>query len=293
MVDILNAKSISLQLHFYIRGFLSRFNKVLRKKPVIGVVHLLPLPGSPSYQGNMDEVLKRALVDAEKLESGGVDAIIVENFGDVPYYPNKVPPITVASMTYVVSKIVEKVSVPVGVNILRNDAIASLSIAYVTGAEFIRVNVLTEAVVTDQGLIEGCAHELLRLKVYLSGDIIILADVHVKHSYPLMRRSIAESALDIIERGLADGVIITGRRTGEPPKIDELMLVKRVVKVPVLVGSGVTLENINEFFKFCDGFIIGSYFKVNGKVKAPVDLNRVQKLIDKVTLLRSKGCDNG
>ena len=262
---------------------------MLKRKPIVGVVHLLPLPGSPLYKGSMRGVLERAIADAERLEEGGVDAIIVENFGDVPYYPISVPPITVASMTYIISRIIEKVSVPVGVNVLRNDALASLSVAYVTGAEFIRVNVLTEAMVTDQGIIEGCAHELLRLKKYLSSDVAILADVHVKHGYPLMKRSVSESALDLVERGLADGLIVTGRRTGEPPSKEELISVKRVVpKTPVLVGSGVSLENLCEYFDLCDGFIIGTYFKVNGSVIAPVDLTRVKKLVNKVSEIRSK-----
>ena len=263
---------------------LSSFLRLLRKKAIIGVVHLLPLPGSPLYGGSMKEVLKRAINDAEKLEEGGVDAIIVENFGDVPYYPRNVPPITVSSMTYIASKIVERVDIPVGVNVLRNDAIASLSIAHVVGAEFIRVNILTEAIVTDQGIIEGAAHELLRMRRYLSSDIVILADVHVKHGYPLMKRDIGESALDLIERGLADALVITGRRTGEPPSKEKLISVKKAVpKTPVLIGSGITLENISEYFDLCDSFIIGTYFKVNGIVKAPVDLTRVKELVNKVS----------
>jgi len=273
---------------------MSRFLDLLKEKPVIGVVHLLPLPGSPLYKGDLKTVLERAMTDAENLESGGVDAIIVENFGDMPYYPDKVPPITVASMTYIVSKIIDKLSIPVGVNVLRNDAIASLSIAHVTGAEFIRVNVLTEAVVTDQGVIEGCAHELLRLRAYLSSNIAILADVHVKHGYPLMRRGIDESALDIIERGLADGLIVTGSRTGEPPDKDELVLVKRrLPNVPVLIGSGVNPNNVSEYFDVCDGFIVGTYFKINGKVKAPVELRRVRELVNRVLELKSERCNNG
>ena len=263
---------------------MNSFLELLRKKTVIGVVHLLPLPGSPLYGGSMREVLKRALSDAEKLEEGGVDAIIVENFGDVPYHPYNVPPITVSSMTYIASRIIEKVGIPVGINALRNDAIASLSIAHVIGAQFIRVNVLTEAVVTDQGIIEGCAHELLRMRRYLSSDIAILADVHVKHGYPLMERDISESALDLVERGLADALVVTGKRTGEPPSREKLVSVKRAVpKTPILIGSGITLENIGNYLDLCDGFIIGTYFKVNGIVKAPVDLVRVKELISKIS----------
>jgi len=269
-------------------GFPS-FAKLLgRRRPVIGVVHLLPLPGSPLHGGDMEEVVRRAVADAEALESGGVDAIIVENYGDVPYYPSRVPPITVASMAYVVSKVVERVGVPVGVNVLRNDGVAALSIAHAVGAKFIRVNVLTEAAVTDQGIVEGCAHELMRLRRYLSSDVAVLADVHVKHAYPLMRRSPAESARDVVSRGLADALVVTGRRTGEPPRRDAVELVKGAApEVPVLVGSGVDCYNVDQYFEVCDGFIVGTYFKRGGRTAAPVDPERVRRLVERVEVLRA------
>ncbi len=262
-----------------------------RDKPIIGVVHLLPLPGSPLYRGDLEKVIDRAVSDALSLQEGGVDGVIVENLGDMPYYPDQVPPITIASMTRVVSKISEVLEIPVGVNILRNDCIASLSVAYVTRARFIRVNVLTEAVVTDQGLIEGKAHHLMRLRRYLQADIKVMADVHVKHGYPLLKRPIEESALDLATRGLADAVVVTGPSTGLPPDKERVLRVKRALKsakvnVPVLVGSGISDANIVDFLSICDGVIVGTYFKKNGIIWNPVDPSRVRRLLDEAATLR-------
>lgn len=262
-----------------------------RRKPVIGVIHLLPLPGSPLYHGNLEKVIRRALEDAVNLCKGGVDAILIENLGDMPYYPNKVPDITVAAMTKVALKISENVNLPLGINVLRNDCLAALSIAYVVDASFIRVNVLTEVVVTDQGIIEGKAHELMRLRHFLRADIKVLADVHVKHGYPLMKRTIEESAIDTVSRGLADGIIITGKATGIAPKLDEVRKVKNKlleedIKAPVLIGSGITADNVTTFLSICDGVIVGTYFKKGGDVWSPIDPLKVRRLIEKANNVR-------
>ncbi len=250
-------------------------------KPLIGVVHLPPLPGSPRYDGNFDKIVERALRDARAYERGGIDGIIVENFGDTPYYPIKVPPVTVAAMTFVVCKVSEAVEIPIGVNVLRNDGVAALSIAYAISGGFIRVNVLTEAVVTDQGIIEGIAHELLRFRRFIKAENIkIFADVHVKHGYPLLRRSIVESAIDTVHRGLADAVIVSGKATGAETPLQDVKSVKDALgNVPVLVGSGVNERNVAEYLKVCDGAIVGTSLKANGVVENPVDVNRVRRLV--------------
>ena len=258
------------------------------EKPLIGVVHLLPLPGSPRWNYSMEKVLERALQDAEAYEKGGFDGIIIENYGDAPYYPDKVDPATVAAITRVATLIAEKIEIPFGINVLRNDAEAALAIAYVTGGRFIRVNVLTEPVAADQGIIQGKAHILQRYRKLLGADQVkIFADVHVKHAYPLMKRPITESAKDTVYRGLADALIVTGRKTGSPPSPIKAEKVKKAVpQVPVLVGSGVNENNIIQYLQVCDGVIVGTSLKIDNKTENPVDLNKVKKLVKKANQVR-------
>jgi len=174
------------------------------ERPVVGVVHLKPLPGSPRYSGSMEEVLEWALRDARALEEGGVDGMIVENYGDAPYLPGRVGPETVASMAVAVREVVRSVSVPVGVNVLRSDGEAALAIAAACGAPFIRVNVYVGAYLTDQGVIEGRSYAIARLRAALKADVKVFADVAVKHAVSLSARPLVEEALDAVERGLAD-----------------------------------------------------------------------------------------
>jgi len=258
-----------------------------KEKPIIGMVHVRPLPGSPNFSGKIDEVVDVALRDAKALEKGGVDAILVENFWDIPYRKEPNDPETIASMTLVVQKIKETVKIPVGVNLLRNGAIQALAIAYVTNSSFIRVNILTEAYVTDQGIIEGRADELSRYKKALGAEnIAVLADVHVKYAQPLFKRSLGESAKDLVERGKADAVIVSGRRTGTPPSLEELREVKNAVRAPVIIGSGLNLDNVKDLLIAADGAIVGSYFKEDGDISKPVDANRVLKFMEAVRKIR-------
>ncbi|MEO2241163.1 MAG: BtpA/SgcQ family protein [Euryarchaeota archaeon] len=245
---------------------------------IIGVVHLPPLPGSPRAR-DMEEVIERAIRDASRLEEGGVDAVLVENYGDAPYHPADVPKVTVACMTRVVAEVIESVSVPVGVNVLRNDALAALSVCAATGASFIRVNAYVEAVATDQGILRPVAHEVQRELRNLGLDVDVYADVKVKHGRPLDDRPIEDVARDAVERGLADAVIVTGSATGAAPEPEEVERVARVVD-RVLVGSGVTPDNASEFLKRgASGFIVGTYFKRGGVTENPVDVDRVRELV--------------
>ena len=258
------------------------------EKPVVGVVHLPPLPGSPRYGGSMAEVLEKALRDARALVEGGVNGLVVENFNDTPFYPRRVPPVTVAAMTKVAAMIREEFpEVPLGINVLRNDALSAMSIAYVVGARFIRVNVLTEVAVAPEGLLVGEAHELLRLKRSLGANVAIMADVDVKHAKPLVGRSISSVARDAVERGGADAIIVTGEATGSPASLSKVLEVKRAVgKVPVFVGSGINAENASKFLEACDGLIVGTYFKEGGIIGRPVDVDRVKRLMAIVSKYR-------
>jgi len=250
------------------------------EQPIIGVVHLLPLPGSPRYGGSMAEVTDRAVTDARFYLDGGLDALIVENYGDLPFFPGMVPPETVAAMTAVAREVVRSTDRPVGINVLRNDALSALGIAVATGAAFLRVNVLMGASVTDQGLIQGPAHRLLRRRSELGSKVKIFADVLVKHARPLGPADTAESARELLQRGLADVLIVTGKATGREPDGEELALVKEAAgKNPVLAGSGVRPENVSKILAVADGAIVGTSLKTDGQTERAVDIERVRALL--------------
>ncbi len=235
--------------------------------PVIGMVHLAPLPGSPGYRGSMSDVIARAARDADALVAGGVDAVLFENFGDVPFYPDRVPAETIAAMTRAIAEIRPRLGIPFGVNVLRNDARAALGIAAATGAAFVRVNVHTGAMVADQGLLQGTAHETIRERDRFAPRVLVYADCGVKHAAPLAARPLAHEVEDLFERGLADAVVLTGPATGAPLDTDTLAGVRAALPhVPILVGSGVTRENLPGLFPLADGYIVGTTFKSRGVV---------------------------
>ena len=250
-------------------------------KEIIGVVHLLPLPGSAGWKGDLEAVIGSALRDTEALVGGGVDAVIFENFGDVPFLSGPVPPETVAAMAVIIETVAGQVDVPFGVNVLRNDPIAALGLAYATGGEFIRVNVHTGVMVTDQGIIEGGAAKTVRRRSGLGAKVKVLADVLVKHAVPLGEQDIRDAAKAAVHRGLADGLIVTGSFTGEEADLSDVKAVKEVVPggTPVLVGSGVTEANIGTYLEWADGVIVGTSLKRDGVVSNPVDQGRVARLV--------------
>ncbi len=263
------------------------FNDLFKnKKPLIGCIHLLALPGAPGYQGSMKKVIETAVREAEIFYKYGIDGLIIENFRDHPFYPDALPPSTIAAMTAVTCEVVKVFSGPVGVNALRNDAKSALSISAASEAQFIRVNVHIGAAVTDQGIIEGKAHETLRLRKNLDERILILADVAVKHASYLGNRTISDETNDLSTRGMADAIIVTGAHTGGEANAGELALIKKCTNLPVLLGSGITLENIEKFYNLADGFIVGSYFKKNGTANNLVEENRVKKFLEIYRLLR-------
>lgn len=255
-------------------------------KVIIGMVHLLPLPGAPLWGGSMQAILDSAMRDALALQEGGVDGIMVENYGDTPFVPSSVHATTIAALTTALVEMQRAITIPVGVNVLRNDAKAALSIAAATGAAFIRVNVHTGAMLTDQGWISGEAHETLRLRSQLGLSTAILADVFVKHATPPQGLIIEDAALDTWERGHADALIVTGSGTGRATDQDDVRRVKMAVpEAPVLVGSGLTLANAAALLAAADGAIVGSALKETGHADAAVSKERVKQLLDVVRKL--------
>ena len=249
--------------------------------PIIGVVHLLPLPTSPRWGGSLKAVINRAEQEVTALASGGVDGVIVENFFDAPFTKNQVDPAVVSAMTLIVQRLMNLVTLPVGINVLRNDAQSALAIATCVHAQFIRVNVLTGIMATDQGLIEGQAHQLLRYRRELGSDVKILADVLVKHARPLGSPNLTTAVQETIQRGLADGVILSGWATGSPPTLEDLELASAAANgTPVFIGSGANWENISTLMQAADGAIVSSSLKRRGRIEQPIDPIRVSQFVE-------------
>jgi uncharacterized protein len=248
-------------------------------KPVIGCIHLLPLPGSPGYKGRMKDIYHAALEETSIFLENRLDGLIVENFRDNPFFPGRLPPETIAAMAVVTREIRTIFKAPVGVNALRNDASAALSIASAAEADFIRVNIHTGVAVTDQGMIRGKAHKTLRLRKNLGASIYIFADVHVKHSKSLTERNIELEARDLAERGMADALVVSGNFTGDATNPRDAETVKQITGLPVFIGSGTKPENLKTLSAVADGFIVGSYFKEKGKAFNRIDAGRVKKFM--------------
>ncbi len=250
-------------------------------RPIIGVVHLLPLPTSARWGGSLSAVIDRAEQEAVALISGGVDGIIVENFFDAPFPKHCVDPAVVSAMTTIVSRVQELVSVPVGINVLRNDSQSAMAIATCTDAAFIRVNVLSGVMATDQGTIEGCAYELLRYRRELGSNVKIMADVLVKHAQPLSSSDLTTAVGDTIDRGLADAIILSGLATGKPPSLEDLQVARAAAgNVPIFVGSGANSLNIASLMQFADGAIVSSSLKRQGKIENSIDPIRVSQFVE-------------
>jgi hypothetical protein len=227
------------------------------KKPILGMVHMPALPGAPRNQLGVEALVEWAVEEAAKLERAGLDACIVENVGDVPLFRDRVPPVTTAAMAVLVTEVRRSTRLKVGVNILRNACEEALSVAHVCGADFIRCNVVIGAYVTDQGIVQGCAAELARLRRTLDSHVLVFGDVHVKHAHPLFDVPIEYAAQDLAERGGVDAVIVSGPRSPIPPTWERLEAVKSAVELPVLIGSGIGLENVSEFYERSDGVLLG------------------------------------
>jgi membrane complex biogenesis BtpA family protein len=257
------------------------------RKPVIGCLHLLALPGAPLYGGSMRAVYDHALSEATALTEHAVDALIIENFRDKPFYPGRAPVETVVALAAVAREIKRQHACPLGINLLRNDGEAALAIATAIEASFIRVNVHAGAVVSDQGVIQGAGHLTMRLRAALRSNVLVFADVGVKHAAPLADRGLTAETVDTVERGLADAVIVSGEATGAETSLDDVRSVRAATDAPVLIGSGATPENIGEVFNLVDGFIVGSYFKKAGKADQLVEPTRVSTFMNAIKTLRA------
>ena len=246
------------------------------------MVHVRALPGAPGFCGDFQTVLTAAIADAKSLAAGGADAVMIENFFDTPFPRDASPPVTVSHLTAVAVAVAAEVSLPLGINLLRNDSIGALAVAQACGAKFIRVNVLSGTRITDQGMIHGEAYALLRERQRCGANRIgIAADVDVKHSSPVTARPIEEEALELIERAGADALIVSGSATGKATDVEDLLRVRNAcVDAFIMVGSGVQKDNVRQLAEHCDAVIVGSSLKAGDRIDSPVDPEKVASLVD-------------
>lgn len=262
----------------------SRRSQPTHPWPVVGVIHLPPLLGSPHSRLTLPHIVEQAKAHLAICERAGCEAAIIENFGDVPYCREDVPPVTIASMAAIARDLLSTSSIPLGINVLRNDGPSAVAIAAAIGLAFVRINVLMGAMVTDQGIIQGCAREVALARRNLGWNGFVLADVAVKHAIPFAHLSLDDLARDTYYRAGADGLIVTGTRTGSAPSLEFVRTVRRAVpEAPVLVGSGVDEDNVAQFVASSDGAIVATSLKTDGQL----DEEKARRLVARVRDLSS------
>lgn len=232
-------------------------------QPVIGMLHLLPLPGSPGFKGSLAEIYERALWEAQTLQACGVDGLIVENFGDEPFQIGEPEAVVAAVMAGVLRDVRRATTIPVGLNVQFNGWQAEMAIAHACRADFVRCEVFVDTVVSAQGLVTPCSAALTRYRKSLDAPVQIWADIQTKYTTNLVAQPLAQSAIDAKNAG-ADALIVTGAATGQATPLDAVAQVKQVVDLPVLVGSGTTIQNVRASLEIADGAIVGSALKENG-----------------------------
>lgn len=258
------------------------------KKCIIGMVHTPALPGTKNYEGDMKKVIDWAVKDAKTLSDACVDALIVENFNDYPM-TNYLQLEQVAALAAVAQAVKEVINIPMGIDAAFTDTKASIAIAVAVGADFIRVPVFVDTVVTADGIAYPAAGEAIRYRRMLGGENIqILADIQTKHTHMLSNDVSIEESAELAAESGADAIIVTGQHTGAATPIDTIERVRKVVNIPVMVGSGFSIKNAEEQLKLIDGAIVGSAFKVDGKISNPIDYEKTVAIMTKVNEIRSK-----
>jgi membrane complex biogenesis BtpA family protein len=256
-------------------------------KPIIGVIHVEALPGTPKFKGNVKSIIDKAVNEAKIYMDSGIDAIVIENMHDVPYLKRSAGHEISTLMSIIGYGVKNETGFPTGIQILAGANKQALAAAHSAGLDFIRAEGFVYAHIADEGFFESDAGELLRYRKQIgANDILIFTDIKKKHSSHLITSdvSIAETA-KAAEFFLSDGIIVTGTSTGEEANVDEIKSVRESTSLPILIGSGITSDNIENYYKLADGFIVGSYCKKNGLWKNEVDAERVKKLTEKIKTL--------
>jgi membrane complex biogenesis BtpA family protein len=262
-------------------------NFLQNQKTIIGMIHIDALPGTPGYNGDMKQIIRKTQQEAVTYKEAGIDALMIENMHDVPYARNIGPEIT-SAMAVLGHEVKQVTGLRCGIQILAAANIQALGTAAAAGMDFIRVEGFVFGHIADEGYIDGCAAEILRYRKQIGAEnILVLTDIKKKHSSHAITAD-----MDIVETAraaeffLSDGVIVTGSATGREASPDELTMVKDAVNIPVLVGSGVNEANVDRYLALADALIVGSAFKVDGKWTNRVDSERVSAFMKRVNAIR-------
>ena len=258
------------------------------EKWIIGMVHVEALPGTPAHSKPIKSIINIANEEAMKLRDAGIDAILIENMHDVPYLKKSVGPEIVACMTAVAVEMRKCIHLPIGVQILAGANKEALAVASAAGLDFIRAEGFVFAHMADEGYMESCAGELLRYRKMIGAEhVLIFTDVQKKHSSHAITADISiKEHVETAGYFRSDGIIITGSSTGKEARIDDVKIAWQSTKLPLIIGSGITISNIESYWNFADAFIVGSEFKFEGKWENSISEERVSLFMDKVKELR-------
>lgn len=257
-------------------------------KPIIGMIHVDPLPGTPKYKGKVKSIIDKAIVEAKMYKENGIDSIAIENMHDVPYL-NKLAGHEISTLMSIIGyEIKLKTNLPIGIQILAGANVQAIASANSAGLDFIRAEGFVFSHVADEGIINSDAAEILRYRKSIgANDILVFTDIKKKHSSHNITSDVSiEETAHAAEFFLSDGLIVTGVATGKEADLNEIKSVKKNVKIPVIIGSGVNENNLEKYLPFCDAMIIGSYFKKNGNWKNTIDATRVKSFMKKVNSFR-------
>ena len=251
-------------------------------RPVLGGMLLPPLLGAPRSSMSVFAIADRAAEEARAFEAAGVRGVTLENVGDNPFPRDRAADETVAAFSIVAAAVRRAVAIPIGINVMRNSWSAAMAIAAAVDAQYVRINVLGDALASDQGIIQGCASELLRYRKYLGAENVrIFADVDCKHGGPLTVRPLEVIARDTAYRQMADVLLVTGTDSDTPPDLADIETVKGAVPdVPVIIASGMSDRSV-ELVKACDGTTIGTYAR-NWNIDGPIDTELVRGFVARV-----------
>lgn len=245
----------------------------LESKPLIAMIHLPPIRQTP-----MAELIGYALSELRKIEEAGFDAIMVENFQDTPFHKDTIPEELIIKLSVVMHRIKEETDLPVGLNLLRNACVQAMRMASALNLDFIRCNIWESAYTTDQGLIEAAAYDVMQCKQAMGSEVLVLADIFVKHATPMADFTVIEAAENALERGKADMIILSGRGTGQETDISRIVELNKHGIFP-LIGSGLTYENLCDYYPLISGALVGSSIKIEGIVTNPIDIDRASNLV--------------
>ena len=269
------------------KRFLSLFNV---KCPVIGMIHVQALPGTPKNSLSPKEIIEKALNEAAILQESGVDSIMIENMHDVPYLKNQTGPEINSVMAIIGHEIKQLTKKPCGIQILSSDNLSAIATAHAAGLEFIRAEGFVYGHLADEGYIDANAGPLMRYRSNLGAqDVCVLTDVKKKHSSHAITKDISlRETAKACEFFLSDGIVVTGRHTAMPASPQDIAEVSEGVNIPVIAGSGVTVNNVHKFLPICDALIVGSHFKLKGHWANDPDPARIFDFMQKVISLRKK-----